>query len=350
MYRKIVELLDGGVRLTAALVLSAEGSTPQGAGARALVDAAGQLWGTVGGGAVEHQARQMAMAACHSQRPVVFDCNLNAADAAASGAVCGGRLRILVDPTLARGRECYAQAAEALDGRRRGLLLTTIRTGRQVEVHLAWLAEDAIAAAATFPGGDTLRSCLVQGRPQRFVAQPPSPDGVEVFVEPVLPCPLLLIAGGGHVGQALAVQAAQVGFQVTVLDDRPEFADPARFPAGVRVRCGPPAEQLASCAMDADTYVVIVTRGHGHDAEALAACIHGRSAYLGMIGSRRKVALIRQGFLDGGLATQEEFARVFAPVGLEIGAVTVPEIAASIVAQLIAVRRNGAAHNAEVRR
>ncbi len=252
--------------------------------------------------------------------------------------------------------------------------MTTIHTGRQVEVYLAWLAEDAIATAETFPGGDRLRTCLAEGHPQSFVFQPgqgtgtffghhssaerdnatgrkmsqspaaSGPDGgLEVFAEPVLPCPLLLIAGGGHVGQALAVQAAQVGFQVTVLDDRPEFADPARFPPGVRVCCGPPAEQLARLAMDADTYVVIVTRGHQHDAEALAACIHGRSAYLGMIGSRRKVALIRQSFLDGGLATEGEFARVFAPVGLEIGAVTVPEIATSIVAQLIAVRRKAVA-------
>ena len=84
-----------------------------------------------------------------------------------------------------------------------------------------------------------------------------------------------------------------------------------------------------------------MTRGHRHDAEALAECIHRPLAYLGMIGSRRKVALVRKKFLDAGLATEEELDRVRAPIGLEIGAVTVPEIAVSIVAQLIAVRRKG---------
>ncbi len=84
---------------------------------------------------------------------------------------------------------------------------------------------------------------------------------------------------------------------------------------------------------------MLVTRGHRHDAQALAACIHRRPAYLGMIGSRRKVALIRKQFIETGLATEAEFDRVYAPIGLEIGAITVPEIAVSIVAQLIAVRR-----------
>jgi xanthine dehydrogenase accessory factor len=162
---------------------------------------------------------------------------------------------------------------------------------------------------------------------------------VEAFVDPVIPRPLLLIAGGGHVGQALAAQAITIGFDVTVLDDRPEFADPALFPPAVQTRCGPVAQLLGDEPLTDDTYVVIVTRGHRHDAEALAACIHRRLAYLGMIGSRRKVALLEKHFLEHGLATEEEFARVFAPIGLAIGAETVAEIAVSIAAQLIAVRR-----------
>ena len=86
---------------------------------------------------------------------------------------------------------------------------------------------------------------------------------------------------------------------------------------------------------------MVVTRGHKHDAEALEACIHRPAAYIGMIGSKRKVALMRKDFIETGLATEAEFNRVFAPIGLDIGAVTVPEIAASVTAQLIAVRRKG---------
>jgi xanthine dehydrogenase accessory factor len=343
IHRTIVELIDRGARPAVVLVLSTGGSTPQQAGARAVMDEAGRLWGTVGGGAVEAEAQRVAAEARGSQRPRIFDFDLNGDDATDAGAICGGNMRILVDPTVAAHRACHARAAAALDERRRGVLLTTIRTAPEVEVHVEWLTENAVSGRAAFPGSDAIRACLERDRPQRFVAPGPASDSCEeVFVEPVAPGALLVIAGGGHVGQATALAAVQAGFDVTVLDDRPEFAAAPLFPPEARILCGPVAEQIAGFPLDGDAYVVIVTRGHRHDAEALAACIGRRTAYLGMIGSRRKVALIRKQFLESGLATEAEFDRVHAPVGLDIGAVTVPEIAVSIVAQLIAVRRKAA--------
>jgi xanthine dehydrogenase accessory factor len=113
------------------------------------------------------------------------------------------------------------------------------------------------------------------------------------------------------------------------------------FPEGTAVCCGGISEALSTFALRADTYVVSVTRGHEQDAKVLAACVRQPLAYLGMIGSRRKVAMLRREFIESGRATAEEFNRVAAPIGLDIGAITVPEIAASIVAQLIAVRRKG---------
>jgi xanthine dehydrogenase accessory factor len=209
-----------------------------------------------------------------------------------------------------------------------------------VEVKVQWLAEEELCAEIGFPDANAVRACLVRETPQAFVGDPqPSGARIEVLVEPIVPWPLLLIAGGGHVGQALARQAVLIGFDVVVVDDRPEFTDPALFPEGVTTRCGDIAKEIAGSPIAADTYVVIVTRGHQHDAEALAACIHKPAAYLGMIGSKRKVALMRRHFIETGLATEEELNRVFAPIGLGIGAVTVPEIATSIAAQLIAVRR-----------
>jgi xanthine dehydrogenase accessory factor len=336
VYRKIVELIDGGGPLVAALVLSAQGSTPQRAGARAIVQPSGRLWGTVGGGAVEAEVLQMAAEAFRSLLPCLLDFDLSNLDAAEEGAICGGRMRLLVDPTVAWHRECFAQAADALSNRRRGCLLTTIRSVPQVQVDIQWLGAESLPAAGGFPG-EAIRSCLESGCCQHFTA------GLErvgeVFVEPVLPQPMLVIAGGGHVGQAVAFEACRVGFEVTVIDDRPEFTAAALFPPGVHILCGSIPEQLAAYPLDEGSFVVLVTRGHRHDADALARCIHRRLAYLGMIGSRRKVALIRKQFIETGLATPAEFDRVRAPIGLEIGAVTVPEIAVSIVAQLIAVRR-----------
>jgi xanthine dehydrogenase accessory factor len=343
MYRKIVELIDGNVSLAAALVLSTQGSAPQRAGARAVVEAAGRIWGTVGGGAVEAETQRVAAEACRSQRPHVFDFEMSSPDAAGDEAICGGRMRVLVDPGAGRHRASFAAAAEALADRRRGCLVTRLCLRPGLEVEVEWLPEASLPAVRSFPGGHAMRACLAAGRAEHFLAEAPeSGSAAEVFVEPVVPSPHLLIAGGGHVGQAVAQEALRVGFDVTVIDDRPEFAAAELFPPGVCVLCGPIAGQIAGCPLDEQTYVVLVTRGHRHDAQALTACIRRPLAYLGMIGSRRKVALMRQEFLATGLATAEEFERVRAPIGLEIGALTVPEIAVSIVAQLIAVRRKAA--------
>jgi xanthine dehydrogenase accessory factor len=339
VYRHVIRLIDAGSSFAAALVLQAEGSTPQRAGARAAIEAAGRIWGTLGGGAVEAEAQRRAAEVCRLQRPAVFDFRLDHADAGDAGAICGGVMRILLDPAAGKHRTCFDRAVAALTRRQRGVLLTTFCGVMEVTVDVCWLSEDAVAAHSAFPGGAAVRRCLAEEMPRLFVDESATPAGREIFVEPVVAPPRLLIAGGGHVGQALARQALQIGFDVTVIDDRPEFTTADLFPEGAATICGNVAQGLTDAAIDRDTFVVIVTRGHRHDAAALAACIRAPAAYIGMIGSRRKVAMLRQQFLENALATAEEFDRVVAPVGVPIGAVTVPEIATSIAAQLIAVRR-----------
>lgn len=338
-------MIDSGRRFALSLILEAEGSTPRDAGVKAIIDEDGRISGTLGGGLVEAEAQRRAVEACQSNRPVVYDVNLQGVPAGDGAAVCGGRMRILIDPTAARHRDCYHHAAEALRDRKRGVLLTTVRSGDPPHVNVKWYTQDSIPPDADFPGTKAIRSCLARETCRLYVETSDDTEARrEVLVEPVIPQPRLLIVGGGHVGQALARQAALVAFDITVIDDRPEFTEPALFPEGVTTRYGDIGKEVAACPIAEDTYVVVVTRAHSHDAEALEACIHAPAAYIGMIGSRRKVALIRKHFIESGLATQEQFDRVFAPVGLDIGAVTVPEIATSIVAQLVAVRRKTGAY------
>ncbi|HUS92784.1 MAG TPA: XdhC family protein [Phycisphaerae bacterium] len=340
--RKAVELADHGEAFAVALVLSAAGSTPRKAGVRAVIDAGGAVFGTIGGGPVEAEAQRRAVAACASGQPAVLDLRLDDASPGGDRPICGGSMRVLIDPTAAKDRAAYAHAAGALEQGRRGVLLTTVRGGERTEVEATWLDEAAVPACNAFPGAEAIASCLAREQARLFRPEDAGAEaGLEAFVEPVVPDPVLLIVGGGHIGQALARQAVEVGFDVTVLDDRPEFTDPRLFPPSVATRHGGIGEQVAGFPMAADTYVVIVTRGHQCDADALAACVRAPAAYVGMIGSKRKVAMIRESFLESGRATEPELARVFAPIGLDIGAVTVPEIAASIVAELIAVRRKG---------
>jgi xanthine/CO dehydrogenase XdhC/CoxF family maturation factor len=150
--------------------------------------------------------------------------------------------------------------------------------------------------------------------------------------------PKLVIAGGGHVGRALATLMAPLGFHVTVIDDRREFANADRFPAPINPVAADIAETLASRPIDPNTYVVIVTRGHKHDEQALSAVLDSPAKYLGMIGSHRKIQVIFDDLKHAG-ATQQQLDRVHSPIGLSIKAVTPEEIAVSIAAELIAVRR-----------
>lgn len=344
VYGKAVEFIDGGRSFAMAVILDTDGSTPQQTGVRALIDATGETLGTLGGGIVEAEAQRRAVEACQSQRPIVIDIELKHAYSRDAIAICGGRMRILIDPKATRDRESYARAVDASKRRERGVLITTVREAEQTLVDVQWLPEDALSEAVAFPGADAIRSCLARETAQVFAPEQADPEArTTVLVEPVIPNPSLLIAGGGHIGQALARMAVTLGFDVTVIDDRPEFTNLALFPEGVTTRCGDVAREVAAFPVTGDVFIVLVTPGHKQDAEALEACIHRPAAYIGMIGSKRKVAMIRKDFVESALATENELDRVFAPIGLDIGAVTVPEIAASIAAELVAVRRKGGA-------
>jgi xanthine dehydrogenase accessory factor len=342
LLKAIVDLADQGSGFAVALVLHAAGSTPCKPGARAIITDAGVIMGTIGGGFVEAEAQRHAGEAIRSGCPVVLDFDLAGGVADDDRPVCGGTMRVLVAAAAARHRAAFAEAAALRRRRERGVLLTVVRGADPWEVSVRCHGAEATTPDSGFPGAETVRRALEREQPTSFVSEPSAVgERVEVLVEPLVPKPVLVIVGGGHVGQAVAVQASLVGFDIVVLDDRPEFTAPALFPSGVATTCGSIGETLASLPFGPDTFIVIVTRGHAHDAEALAACLHQPAAYVGMIGSRRKVAQMRQEFIATGRATAEEFDRVHAPIGLDIGAATVPEIATSIVAQLISVRRQG---------
>ncbi len=332
-HQTVVDFIDEGHQIALAIVLSATGSTPRGAGTKAIIDSTGSIWGTIGGGPLESEAQRRAMEAIRSQRSVVFDFNLDGTDAAADDRACDGTLRLLIDPVTTDGRCAYADVAEAMRRRERGVLLTTMAADAE-RASLQWLARGESPNAAHSVIAHAIESARTTGAPQYF-----SEAAQEGLAEPLVPTPLLIISGGGHVGQAVAEQARLVGFDIVVVEDRPQFTEASLYPPGVTVNRGKLADLLTELPVTQDVFIAIVGRGHAIDAEALAACIHKPAAYIGMLGSRRKVALMRSDFLDSGKATAEQFDRVHAPIGLEIGAETVPEIATSIVAELVAVRR-----------
>jgi xanthine dehydrogenase accessory factor len=345
VFLKIEELIESDENFAVALVLRAEGSTPRKAGVRAIVYDTGKIFGTLGGGVVEAQTQSRVVQACKSKKPVVFDLQLQGADRQDDVPICGGSMTILIDPNAAGHKEPFKQAADAVRNRKKGVLITTVNEMQDLDVDYLWFSENSIPSDVQFPGFDKISYCLKHEAAQIFnESSENKTERKDVFVEPIIPKPLLVIAGGGHIGQALALQGSLVGFDMIVLDDRPEFTNPELFPRRARTVCGDIAKELAQINADKDTYIVIVTRSHKNDAEALEVSMKKSAAYVGMIGSRRKVALIRENFIQTGLCTEEEFDRIFTPIGLDIGAVTVPEIAVSIAAELISIRRKGLVH------
>jgi xanthine dehydrogenase accessory factor len=159
---------------------------------------------------------------------------------------------------------------------------------------------------------------------------------MDVYIDPIEPSPELYIIGAGHVGFHLARLACDVGFRVHVVDDREKFANRDRFPAALEVVVDDIASWLAATRLPPHAYAVIVTRGHTNDLAALRALAPIELRYLGLIGSRAKVARIYDALVGDGIPAGR-LERVHAPIGLDIGAVTPQEIAVSIVAELIAV-------------
>ena len=160
---------------------------------------------------------------------------------------------------------------------------------------------------------------------------------MDVYIEPIEPSPELYIVGAGHVGFHLARLASDVGFRVHVVDDREKFANSERFPSAVEIVVDDIPAWMARANLPAHAYAVIVTRGHTNDLEALRALAPRDLRYLGLIGSRAKVARIYEALTEAQMPA-ELLTRVHAPIGLDIGAVTPQEIAVSILAELIAVK------------
>jgi len=164
---------------------------------------------------------------------------------------------------------------------------------------------------------------------------------LEVFVEPILPQPVVYIFGGGHISTALAKSASAAGFGIVVIDDRQQFANKERFPMAQELYTSY-EDAFARLAPNRASYLVIVTRGHRDDMRVLAWAVRTEARYVGMIGSSNKVERCKAELVKRGLAAKD-IARLHAPIGLDVDARTHGEIAVAIVAEMIAVRRGAAA-------
>jgi xanthine dehydrogenase accessory factor len=293
LLNQILLRIDTGERLAVCALVKTRGSTPQKAGAIMVVLANGQTLGTIGGGCVEAEVRTRALAQLNIGGSQLLSFNLDHDHGWDDGLVCGGTMTVTMQIL-----NCDADAVAYR--RARDQLIRQQATALSIDV------QDETGDA-------------------------------HVFSLPMQPSPQLVIAGAGHVGAALAAMAALIDFSVTVIDDRPDYASAQRFPGAI-CKIGPVEDQLSKVQINEQTFVVIVTPGHRRDALALSAVVNSPAAYIGLIGSKRKIITIFQDLLAQNISA-DALARVHAPIGLDIGAVTPAEIAVSIAAEIISRRR-----------
>ena len=339
-----VTALDRGRPCVWCAVVETRGSTPQKPGAALLVFPDGGQVGTLGGGCVEAEVKQRALQALAAGdgRAQVRTFHLDDIHGWDDGLICGGRMTILLHP-LPAGSEAapyYRRLYELLEGGRGFTEAVVLENGDR----FLFDADGGLAGRPLAPraAGDSRSESptIPAAVPLSDRPRPATRQGVAYL--PTWPRVTVFLVGGGHVGRATAHLAAEIGFDVWVLDDREQYVTPERFPSASRRLVGDIGPTLADIApsLTADVYALILTRGHRHDEEALFRLAPSACGYVGMIGSRRKIKLIFDDLIARGVPA-EALAQVHAPLGLDIGSQTVPEIAVSIVAQLIAFRNIG---------
>jgi len=334
--------------LVLATIVETKGSTPQVPGASAIFSSERLLDGTLGGGLLEADAQKKALKTLRKKISLLSEFSLKADISSEEGAICGGGVKILIDASPEVHRNTFQDLSQSLTKRRPGILATFINRlseekasifrywierRKKLEVdpgeHLSLFKKEIIT---TFSEG---KPFFLKVKKEIF---PEKAAESFLFLEPIFPLPQLVIAGAGHVGQAVTHLGSLLNFEVTVIDDRPEYANKEKLPDADHIIVDEIGNAIQNFPISSDTYFVIVTRGHKHDGAALRQCISSEAAYIGMIGSIRKIKLMRKKFLEEGWATALQFDRVCAPIGIAIQSKTVEEIAVSIAAQLVLVR------------
>jgi xanthine dehydrogenase accessory factor len=334
----LAEALESNRPVLFCRLVATRGSTPQKAGASMLLTPDGGQIGTLGGGCVEAAVKQKAAGLIGKEGAEVSSYVLDHDPEWADGLICGGRMVVLAECPTGPGQlayySCYRRLLEAGRGFTEAISIDREKSG--LAVGERFLFDHDGTPFASLSGSLPFPPVLEGIEPLASRPRPSEKGGVAYL--PTMPRIRLLIVGAGHVGQAVAELASRADFEVWVVDDRPEYVTLERFPTARRRLVGPIETVLRGLEITPETFALIVTRGHGHDQDALALLAPKPASYVGMIGSKRKIKSIRENLLDAGI-DEEALARVSAPVGLDIGSETVFEIAVSIVAELIA-RRN----------
>ncbi len=348
VFKAAVEELDGQKPMVVATVVRTSGSTPQKSGAKLLVREDGSGVGTLGGGCVEGDiwfaAQELLKRGGDAE---LRDYELNEDLAAQDGLVCGGTMYFLIDPVRQPDpyRDFAAQAAEAYAGGPPMAIVnvTAAPSNSDVVVGAKLLVRENGDTEGKL--GDSVLEAMTVTKARDLMAMGKNDylrfdDGVECYIEAYTTPPTLVLIGGGHVSNAIVPIAKSVGFRIFVFDDREQFANPERFPDADITMVGDYRNGFDNLPVNANSFVVVATRGHQFDDAAVSGALKTPASYVGLLGSKRKTILIFEELIRNGF-DPEELRRINAPIGLDIGGRTPEEIAISVMSEIIAFRLGG---------
>jgi xanthine dehydrogenase accessory factor len=316
--------LDRGQDVILATIIASSGSVPRGAGARMVVTAGGSVSGTIGGGAVEYRVQQMAAQALIDKQSQITSFALSPGDKEGLGMVCGGDVTVhiqYIPSGDAKARALFKRGVELFSRNTDSWIVTDITDGSGWGMEI--YTEDDAAGA---PNGH------LPARPSTLET-----NGKTYYSEPLTRAGRVYVFGGGHISRELVPLLARLGFSCAVFDSLPAFASKEALPDADALYVGDFENISGSVMITENDYVVIMTRGHAFDFAVQAQALRLRPRYIGVIGSRKKIAFVSQKLRELGFS-QAEIDSVRTPIGLDIGADTPAEIAVSIAAELIMAR------------
>lgn len=359
VFKELARVKANGEKAALSTIISSKGSTPMSPKSKMLVKTDGTLIGTVGGGCLEANVWTASQEVIREGRPKVSSFRLTEKEAGESGLICGGAVSIFTEPVVPGVMDdLFMEMADIIGRGSRASLATVVG---DAEEGLRWggamkmlIKENGsttgkiLSDRVTQRVVEEARQVLLDDMPRMlnieleddersYLGLKTAPQG-RIFIESLLPRPTMYIFGAGHISLHLSKIGKIAGFKVVVIDDRPAFANAERFPEADEIIVEDFAGIFEKLDINESSYLICVTRGHLNDMDVIEQASRTKPKYIGMIGSRAKIKTLYGKLIDKGIS--EDFLQTIrAPIGLNIGADTPEEIAVSIVAELIQVRR-----------
>ncbi len=339
LYNTANQQLVSGKKVVLARIIRRSGSTPRDVGSMCIVTDNKKIIGTVGGGLLEYKVHQKAIQMLEDDDSYIYRFTLSNDDLAKHGMICGGSADLYMEVLSPLNNDTmliFKTIEDQIQAHRPVTLVTHVENGLDpASPDLRLLILEDGTCMGNLPGFTPEMLKPFSNNPYQLLKTQDASH--QFFAEKLTLDPMIFLFGAGHVSTCVAPLAKSVGFDVTVVDDRPQFANKERFPDADTILVAEFKDAFDQLKISNNAYILIITRGHLHDKSVLEMSLKTAAGYIGMIGSLKKRNIIYADLLLQGIS-KERLESVCSPIGIEINAQTPEEIAVSIVAELIKKR------------